>query len=485
LNDSTKVIIALNSISENTGAGWNDNYDESRYIQDDYIEATHKLWAAFIDTFTNYNYRVALSYDPIFVNRDEGYPKINGVHSNGVHPAELGYRQLISGLIPVMEYLYNIPNGKVSELSVTTVSDTLINLEWTNTTTDATTVIERSTDNLTFAVIDTTAVAATSYPDSSCSPNTHYYYRVRNLKVDRYTPYSNIDDDYTAMRIPLTYTGTGIGVSTLTLQTTADVTMTINGTGKFYDNLSGTTNEGTSRTITAGALRTFYLKVPSGTCDILIFHKNNITNVGNATTQGWLSGTDAASIQNMDLNDFARSITHLRIYGNNTITGTYSTWPQYIYYLGGSNTVTGYFTNLSSSLQIFYSNTANANINAITDLPASLSFFYYSGANIITGNLSDAPVGVTYWYVQNNRINDYTAGRTWANGMNYLFHNPASGYGLSSSEVDNLLIDLANVTWTGSLRTLWVAGNNAARTSASDAAKAALQAQSVAVTVNE
>lgn len=95
-----KIFIGLPSISENTGNGWNANYDGSLYHLDDYIKNIHLLWNALISTFDNgvYNSRVTISNEVIFLDRDEGYPKTNGVHTNGVHPDQSGNVQIGDGL---------------------------------------------------------------------------------------------------------------------------------------------------------------------------------------------------------------------------------------------------------------------------------------------------------------------------------------------------------------------------------------------------
>lgn len=144
---------------------------------------------------------------------------------------------------------------------------------------------------------------------------------------------------------------------------------------------------------------------------------------------------------------------------------------------------------------------------ALSDLPSGMISVNCQGYNTISGNLSDLPSAVKYLVVLGNntisgnisslssaqlsfdveglcRVNDYTSPRTWAAGYIYFKSMPTTGYGLSSTEVDNLLIDLAATTWSGS-KVLWVAGNNAARTTASDAAKATLIGLGVTVTVNE
>ena len=99
--------------------------------------------------------------------------------------------------------------------------------------------------------------------------------------------------------------------------------------------------------------------------------------------------------------------------------------------------------------------------------------------------MSDLPVTCfTIYLVGSNTVSDYTGGYNWNNSVNYVYLSPAAGYGLSSAEVDNVLIDLALETWSGLGRTCWLAGNNAARTAASDAAVATLIANNVGVTTN-
>jgi hypothetical protein len=68
-----------------------------------------------------------------------------------------------------------------SLLTAIAISDTRIDLGWTNNgTVDYDGVsIERSTDNVTYAEIDTVAAGDTSYSDTTCSAGTLYYYRIR------------------------------------------------------------------------------------------------------------------------------------------------------------------------------------------------------------------------------------------------------------------------------------------------------------------
>ena len=64
---------------------------------------------------------------------------------------------------------------------------------------------------------------------------------------------------------------------------------------------------------------------------------------------------------------------------------------------------------------------------------------------------------------------------------------PQIGKGLTTAEVDQMIIDLSNVnTWSTSSvgKYVWLSGHNEPRSSASDVAKAILISRSVAVTTN-
>ena len=93
-------------------------------------------------------------------------------------------------------------------------------------------------------------------------------------------------------------------------------------------------------------------------------------------------------------------------------------------------------------------------------------------------------LGLTYFNCQgNNTINSY-ATKTWANNQNEFTLVPVSGGGLSATSVDQLFIDLANVsTWTGD-KNINVTGTNAAPTSASAAARTTIAGKGVTITHN-
>lgn len=151
----------------------------------------------------------------------------------------------------------------------------------------------------------------------------------------------------------------------------------------------------------------------------------------------------------------------------------------------GLNTASGSVSNLPSGLTYYQSQGQNTTSGSINSLPSGLTFYYNSGSNTTSGSISSLPSGVTYYLnIGLNQVNQYTSGRVWANNMERVYHSPASGFGLTSTMVDNLLIDLANVATWVSNKQVWLLGNNAPRTSASNAAVATLQGKGVTVTTN-
>jgi hypothetical protein len=72
------------------------------------------------------------------------------------------------------------PDGVPSALTLTVISDTEIQLDWTTGSTNEDGFsIERSTDGTTYTEITTVAAGVVHYHDTTCISGTTYYYRVR------------------------------------------------------------------------------------------------------------------------------------------------------------------------------------------------------------------------------------------------------------------------------------------------------------------
>ena len=196
--------------------------------------------------------------------------------------------------------------------------------------------------------------------------------------------------------------------------------------------------------------------------------------------------TVGANVQ-FALSDLPSGLTSFYCAGSNTVSGALSDLSSDVIYFKcyGSNTLSGTLSDLPSVLTVFYCAGLNTVSGALSDLPSGLTYFFCLGSNTVSGTLSDLPSDVIYFYCAgSNTISDFTPPHTWANNFNMMNSSPALESGLSSSEVDDLLISLAAATWGGSSRSCWLAGNNAARTAASDDAVSTLQGKSVNVTTN-
>ena len=186
-----------------------------------------------------------------------------------------------------------------------------------------------------------------------------------------------------------------------------------------------------------------------------------------------------------DLKQLPRSLTYLYCTGSNTITGNLSSLPAGLTYFAcsGSNTIAGNLSSLPAGLTYFYVAGSNTITGNLSSLPALLTSFSCRGSNTITGNLSSLPAGVTYFAcIGSNTIGDYS-GKIWAYNQRRVYLAPATGGGLSSAEIDQLLINLATAGGTWSVeKQVYLRGTNAARTTASDAAVATLVSKGVTVT---
>jgi len=378
--------------------------------------------------------------------------------------------------------------------------------------------IERGTNGVDFTEITTLAPGVSEYLDSGLTADTNYFYRVRGFKDAEYLPYSQIEVTSTPMVFPLTSTGTGAGVATLRIMALNDCTLTLSDAGRFYTNSSGTTGESTSIKLIANTLKTTYIKVTSGSSNLTL-SKNNICQIN-----GWVSSTNAPSLGG-DIGRL-RKLTYLDVTGNNTISGDISnlimltriniatgntlsgsiTNMPMLNYLEapGANTITGDITNLIHLTRL--SGGLNTNISGSINLLTGLTYIqlyltsisgnldncpgltriYVASNHTLSGDLKIQSATLTYVYISGGRIVNYSAGGNWgallANGT--LQIDPAVGYGLSSDEVDLLIIE-AEATRVADRRiNITLRGSNAARTSASDAARAAIIADLGTVVTN-
>lgn len=306
----------------------------------------------------------------------------------------------------------------------------------------------------------------------------------------------------TTMIVPVSATGDGSLCADLQLECTVqDCYMTVDGNGMFYDNEGGTENPGTSRTITFGAQRQFWLKVTSGSCNVTIRHYNNLYSFY------WLhSGTNYPTTS-ITTSGLARCLDTLNMSGSNTFSGDFVDLPPNLKVLQGQDTqiygaladlprgmtsfgvygmgtVTGVLTDLPSGLIYFYFASSGGNITGdISDLPSGLLILDLYGSSTISGDLADLPAGVRWFNIATvSTIKDYTQGHVWpATTNNVSFNATTDAAGLSPTEVDNLIIDV-NTYSTAVNGSIYLVGYNSGRTSASDTAYNALIADGWTIT---
>ena len=123
----------------------------------------------------------------------------------------------------------NTPNAKTldappaapSALTATAVSDTQINLAWTDGSSNETGFkVERSSDNVTFAEIVAVGVNVVSYSNTGLLGNTLYYYRVRAYNALGNSAYTAVASDMTAPPAPSGLTATAMAYNQIDLSWT-------------------------------------------------------------------------------------------------------------------------------------------------------------------------------------------------------------------------------------------------------------------------
>lgn len=137
------ILIAMPTLCENSGDGWINNYT-SLFKYEIYQLKMRELWEYLLATYSgpSGSQYVQVTYDGLCIDRDEGYPKDSeGIHIDGLHPNELGYRQLSRGISNVLNrYLQTVhqvdnePPTTPGEPQLTSITDSSINFSWTPST---------------------------------------------------------------------------------------------------------------------------------------------------------------------------------------------------------------------------------------------------------------------------------------------------------------------------------------------------------------
>lgn len=110
----------------------------------------------------------------------------NTITLSGYTNLEVYINDLINTVPP--SFVYH-PTG----LADTVISHEQIDLSWQDNTTDETAfILERSTDNITFAPIDTLPPNTTTYSDTGLTANSNYFYRIKAATLTDTSAYSPV-----------------------------------------------------------------------------------------------------------------------------------------------------------------------------------------------------------------------------------------------------------------------------------------------------
>ena len=91
-------------------------------------------------------------------------------------------------------------NGNPSALVALTYDNSIIDLTWTNGSTNEDAIlVSMSTDGVNFGAETSLAAGTTSYSKTGLTIDTRYYFRVRAKRIDQYSNYSSIASDWTAI----------------------------------------------------------------------------------------------------------------------------------------------------------------------------------------------------------------------------------------------------------------------------------------------
>lgn len=232
---------------------------------------------------------------------------------------------------------------------------------------------------------------------------------------------------YTAL---LTKTGTGGGVSTLRMQVSSNITITLGANAKFYSDAGGTANESATWTITSGALRTIYLKCTTGTATFAISDCSKIIRWGSTSSEGWDSRENSASI-GLNISKLNNAIC-LRTFGNVALTGDAPASITELLRIDGIAYNTSWISNgpLPPNLLNLYLNSNQVAYGYNGPIPATLQSMHMQGALIAWKYTGALPVNNGYLVLSGANI-EWTHNGNLPNNTSYC------------------IIDGAKINWTG------------------------------------
>jgi len=399
-NADLKIILSPDPLCCNTLAGWLANYDPATRDQQLYMDVKHKWNQNFIATFANgvYNARVDCTYDFIYLDRNDGYPKTEGVHTNAVHPDQSGYEQIGQGMGIAL-------NKRLAIDLMASFKPTVLTLGWEN---DYMTVdftdnsggiceheIWESKDGGAYSLVTTLAAGTTHYHDSTWQ-NASMNYKVRAKDGVWFSDYSDVVNYATPLVFKTDQTS-NVNVVFTNLNIQAGKTININWGDGTNNNYSGN-NSSVTKTYTTQA-NPYYITI-SGDTDWITYIRfdNQVKAYGDLTKWNIPSKCTFFRLQS---NSFSGSVTDWVIPSVCTAFNIYGCQ------------FTGDLTNwvLPATLQSFY--LTETGVYGYTGditgwvLPSGLINIDMAGSNNeVVGDLSGwiIPITCTSLYMPNNNL---------------------------------------------------------------------------------
>jgi hypothetical protein len=219
----------------------------------------------------------------------------------------------------------------------------------------------------------------------------------------------------------------------------------------------------------------------------------DIAYLPQAMTSFYASGTNSQIITG-DLSSLSLSGKQLAVFlinsmPNHTVGGNLSSIPPSLTTLNVSNgSIYGSISSLAAKTKLInvqLPSTSGSITGDITTVGPYIRSITIAGANVsLTGDIGLMPPLISTLVLSKGAFS-YTSPRVWSSTMGRVRVESLPGFGLSTSQVDNILIDLAQyaTNWSNppSSREILLNVNNAPRSSVSDAAKTILNNRGVTV----
>jgi len=239
----------------------------------------------------------------------------------------------------------------------------------------------------------------------------------------------------------LTTTGSGAGVSTLRLIVTEEITLTLDGTARFYDDLGGTVNEGTERVIPViSTLYTVYLKCPSATANL------NFSDITQIIRYMQYGTTNCASFAG-DISQII-NCNYFFSTGNNIYSGSVAEMTDLtVLLVYGSNTLTGDLKNLSLLSTLDVRGSSSLTLSTAIRMLCLANIVFYTTTTFTSANINQILADL---WVNRDEYRTASAAR-----IINIMGNVASGAPTGQGIIDKAALQAYRTPGNDSNKSLW------------------------------